>query len=412
MKLFRKIKTKGLRGIAHAIVCRLSNAVNIMAYYFYLQTDMNQNLIIFESEGDMSDNSFALYYYMKNNNLLEKKEVVWLVSCDYNKIEKQYANVQFFHKYPERIEIKRSKALATAKYYIFDHSNVYDKLRKRNGFKIIYLTHGCTFKKATNIDQYENNADEVYYTGKLYTYSMERFCCCRRDIMSDIGYPRNDFLFGKLQDKQISFIEKYALKKYKKTILWMPTFRKSINKDLSEDYFNNFTGLPILESEEDLYEFNALLSTENLMCIFKIHHLQVELPAFKTSLSNVLIVNDDMLSAEGLQLYQMVRITDYLITDYSSIGNDYMLMDKPIIYTLDDYEQYRDSRGFSIDDPAQYFIGEHVVNKEQLFVAVIDAGNGIDKYKKERNDLLPLAHTYRDGHSSKRIVERLGLNKT
>ena len=409
MKVLLKLKDKGLYGIIHWITYHIANAINITAYNLYLKSPIDQKLLIFESEGDMSDNSYALFDYMRRNGLLKGYRIVWLISGNKDIYERRYDELTFYTKYPERIDIKRSKALATARYYIFDHSNVYDNLRKRNGFKNIYLTHGCTFKASTNADQYENNADEVYYTGKLYTHPMEKFCCCKKEVMFDVGYPRNDFLLDVVQDIQNDFLNKHSLNRFKKIALWMPTFRKSKNKYLSEEYFDNITGLPILESEKDLCEFNEILKSENIVCIFKIHHLQAELTAFNTFFSNLLIIKDEMLSEDGIQLYQMVRITDFLITDYSSIGNDYLLMDKPIIYTLDDYEQYRKSRGFSVEDPAKYFVGEHVIDKQQLFTAVIDAGNDIDRYKKERNELLPLAHTYQDGNASKRISERLGL---
>ena len=102
-------------------------------------------------------------------------------------------------------------------------------------------------------------------------------------------------------------------------------------------------------------------------------------------------------------------LTDVLITDYSSISTDYVLLNKPIIYTLDDYEEYKNSRGFSIDDPKQYFVGYHVHNKEELFVAIGDCADGLDIYLNERNKMLPQMHTHVDGNASKRILDHLGI---
>lgn len=86
-----------------------------------------------------------------------------------------------------------------------------------------------------------------------------------------------------------------------------------------------------------------------------------------------------------------------------------MLLDRPMVFTLDDYEAYRSSRGFSIDDPAQFFPGHHVYNKEQLFEAISDIAEGKDLYKGERNKLLPIMHKYQDGNSCKRIIDYIGL---
>ena len=122
-------------------------------------------------------------------------------------------------------------------------------------------------------------------------------------------------------------------------------------------------------------------------------------------------MNDDDVSSNGLQLYQIIALTDALITDYSSISNDYLLLDRPMIFTLDDYEEYRSSRGFSVDDPAQYFPGHHVYNEEEFFKAIEDISNDLDYYKEKRHELLPIMHKNQDGNSSERIIEHIGLCK-
>ena len=84
-------------------------------------------------------------------------------------------------------------------------------------------------------------------------------------------------------------------------------------------------------------------------------------------------------------------------------------MDKPMIFTLDDYETYRSSRGFSVDDPAQYFIGHHVYTKDELLGAIRELADGYDYYKEERKKILPIMHKYQDGNSCKRIADYVGL---
>lgn len=414
MGIVKKIREHGIRNSVDIILkYRIFPLINKIIYYICWIAPINKNLIVMESEGDLSDNAYAFYDYMSHNGFLKKYKVVWLVddlgNAKKNGRDNCFENTEFAIKVPTNIQPKRSFYLATCKWYIYDHCNLYDGLQKRKEFTIIYITHGCGYKSPTVNKYYRNNADEVYYTGKHFFHSMKVFCCCDESVMFDIGYPRNDYLLGNVCKKQELFAEKYHFTEYKKIALWMPTFRRSKRKDLSEEYFNSITGLPVLETEDDLKDFDKLLKAENILCIIKIHHLQAEVPAFSSPFNNIILLKDEMLQDDGIQLYQMVRLTDFLITDYSSIGNDYMLMDKPIIYILDDYEEYIKSRGFSIEDPAQYFIGEHVVNVCELFDAVIRVGNGEDRYKEERNKLLPSIHTYQDAFSSKRIAQRMGF---
>lgn len=58
--------------------------------------------------------------------------------------------------------------------------------------------------------------------------------------------------------------------------------------------------------------------------------------------------------------------SDALITDYSSVCVDYLIVDKPIAYTLDDYEVYKQTRGFVFEDPHEYMPGHHLYRFSDL----------------------------------------------
>ncbi len=49
---------------------------------------------------------------------------------------------------------------------------------------------------------------------------------------------------------------------------------------------------------------------------------------------------------EGLQLYEFIHCADALVSDYSSVAIDYLLLDRPLGFTLDDYKEYTQSRGW------------------------------------------------------------------
>lgn len=64
-----------------------------------------------------------------------------------------------------------------------------------------------------------------------------------------------------------------------------------------------------------------------------------------------------------------------------------------------------------MEDPIQYFPGHHVYNKTELFDAVQRVLFGKDLYKKEREETCSLLHKFKDGNSSQRILDYIGIKK-
>ena len=410
MKIADKIKVYGGWGSFLKIPSFVRHTTiklyNTVFFRRYEKLPIDDYSIVLESEGDCSDNTYALFDYMKKNGYVGKYRITWLVDCPEN--FKNEENVQYVQKKIRDCFVKETiKRLRTCKWYIYDHCDVL-KDKKREGQKIIFLTHGAGFKAASlGIDSCY--ADTIYTLSPFFYRRVSDWCGCKVEAMKDLGFPRLDFFFKELSETQIQFRKKYELESYKTVFLWMPTFRTSKNKFFSEDYFSSETGLPILYKKKELDELNEMMRMNGSVCFFKVHHLQADLDAFKEKYSNIIILTDEDLRQSNLQLYQFIGVTSCLITDYSSISTDYMLLDRPMIYTMDDYEEYKNSRGFSVEDPAQYFAGYHVYDKNQLTQAIQEVASGIDVYKEERKKVLPLFHSHIDGNSSARIVNDIGL---
>ncbi len=406
---FRKLKEKGLKKVIQIVIWKINDSINQAFIYIFRKFSLINELIVFESEGDYTDNSQALYQYMLDHGYLKKYKVVWLVDNIKNfRKKKQFENTWFCCKQLGSLHIDTSYYLARCQYYIYDHNNLLEHIKKRTGQRIICLWHGGPFKAGTR-NSPDMTVDEGYATGTLFKKGSSIFIGCTEHKIYDIGYPRNDYLFQAFNKQQVKFVTRNQLRNYDKVILWMPTFRKSMSHSISENYFKNETGLPILAFEEDLIDFNQQLKELNVFCVFKVHHLQAELPIFKKQYTNLLILKDEMIAKANLQLYQIIPMADILITDYSSIFADFLLLDRPIIFTLDDYEEYRKSRGFIFDNPIQYFAGEHVYNQGELYDAVNRLLNEHDNFLLERRKILPQMHTYTDGNASKRILDHLKI---
>lgn len=414
-KIKKKIKEEGLSWIPTSIKNHSYIWLNRRYFNHYKKVlPIQDNLIVLESQGDLSDNAWALYEYMKNNGYLEKYHVIWLVDNLVEARRNHWPNTEFLEKNIEgKPNAHWAKALATCKWFIYDHCGMIAPFVKRPEQQVIYLSHGCGYKASKGGDPTSNPTrdDMVTVTGPLAADYMSEFWSEPIEKMNITGYPRLDYFFKDNDGVAKKINDRWHFDTYKKVIYWMPTFRQSVAKQISEDYINNQTGLPIFETEDSLKHFSDYLKKHDLLMVFKLHHLQASLPVFKKHFDNILIVHDEDLRDMGIQLYQFIPFADVMISDYSSITVDYLLLDRPMIFTLDDYEQYEKSRGLYPKNAIDYMKGYHVYSQEELQNSLTEIISGVDKYKSERHNIMSEYHTYVDGNSSARVLKLIGVEK-
>lgn len=405
MKIIAKIKKDGFFSTVNHLFKVAAAKINKLAFDIARRFPVKDNYIVFESSPDLSDNAYALYDYLRKNGRLDGYKVIWLVNHPEN-----YKNTRsqiYLRKGWGKLEIRAYIAAAICKYYIFDHNCIITK--KRDCQCVLYLSHGMAFKKTKGISNPAENFSYIVTHGNMASDITMNYYNVKPSMLLELGYPRNDYLFEKNDEVKNIFENEYHFSKYSKVILWMPTFRKSYSESISEDYINNSTGLPLFNTYEDLLDFNEFLKGENVLLILKLHHLQADMPVFSKKFSNLLILKDEDLQRLNVQLYQFIALTHALITDYSSVFVSYLLLDRPIIYTLDDYDEYNKSRGFSVDNMKQYLCGDHIYDIAQLKTAVANVVSGKDNYQEERRRTVNIFYNYPDNKSSQRIADFLNL---
>ena len=159
--------------------------------------------------------------------------------------------------------------------------------------------------------------------------------------MLQLGYPRCDFLNASIEEimyhiKNHEPKEMYnlvvSLEKYHKVYIYMPTFR-----DDQHDF--------IAKSGIDFYQFNKLLQKRNELLILKLH------PATRLKNNHFEDFSNIVQLDKSLDIYPILPFTNVLITDYSSIYYDYILMPgKEVILFPFDYDEYkRNSRDLAFD---------------------------------------------------------------
>lgn len=224
-----------------------------------------------------------------------------------------------------------------------------------------------------------------------------------KDKLIYFGFPRNDYLL----EENDSF-EKLNLTQYDKVIFWLPTFRQR-NDNAKNKKVNNFemknhgTGIPSIETEEDIKKVNDYLKDNNCLLILKPHPVQDMSSVKKEKLSNFYIMNDDTLKENNIQLYMLLGKCDAMITDYSSVYYDYLLTDKPIGLTIGDIDEYTSKRGFVYKQPLDILKGEYINNTDDLIRFIDNVKNENDIAKEERTKVKNMIHTVQDGSSTKAV---------
>ncbi|MDD6327403.1 MAG: CDP-glycerol glycerophosphotransferase family protein [Lachnospiraceae bacterium] len=411
MSILSKMKEKGFIGTIVAGVYFMNTLLNRLLFNICKLFPLRKKVIVFESESDFTDNGYALYSYMLAHDYMKKYKAVWLVDNLKEFRDVSYENTLFCHKQDIYLSIKRSYYLATAKYYLFDHNLVIGKYKRRKGQTTVYISHGSGFKMAKGSMGCDLNKylDWHIVTGPVAADYESYYWNNRMEGLKDFGVPRNDLLYNDMTEVKKKIDAAFHFSDYKKVILWMPTFRKSRNAEISEEYVNTETSLPLLETMQSLNDFNEFLAKNNALMILKVHHLSADLPIYKETYSNILILHNENIAQLGIQLYEFVACTDILLTDYSSISIDYLLLDRPMVFTLDDYEQYAASRGLYPDNARDYMPGYHVYSIDELKQAFTELFRDEDNYKEQRKKTRAEYHTYCDGNAGQRLIDFLGI---
>ena len=140
------------------------------------------------------------------------------------------------------------------------------------------------------------------------------------------------------------------------------------------------------------------------------HPFQTEYGIPFDSFSNIKEINNQIFDNADVPMYKFVALTDALISDYSSIGVDYLIVNRPIAFTLDDFEEYKKTRGFIIEDPRIYMPGHHLYTFKELKGFLSDIIDGKDSYKEQREQVLSDLITPSDNYCES-ILDKLGIKK-
>lgn len=382
-----------------------------------------ENIVVFRSgphitsyiKGmDFTDNARALFEYMLAKEYNKKYELVWFVKNP-SEFERYniYENVKFL---PLEWSVSESeeerqqyyRALCLAKYIFF--TDAYGIARNCRDDQVrVQLWHGCGYKTRLNFQPCEKRYEYTTVSSDLYGEIHSELFGLRKDQMLVTGYPKQDWLFN---CDGVDFVSELSFPSAKKYIFWLPTYRQAADVLSQNNGYevNPQTGLPVVDTMDRMKELNQILVADDSVLIIKLHPFQKSERISGLNFSNIVLLDNDKLFEADIQVNQLLSVADALISDYSSVAIDYLLLDRPMAFLLDDVEEYENARGFIFDNIRDYLPGKEVYSFKELCEFVSEIGNGIDSSSEKRRKLMPVLNKYSDGKSSERILNALKID--
>jgi len=122
---------------------------------------------------------------------------------------------------------------------------------------------------------------------------------------------------------------------------------------------------------------------------------------------NFMLLTNSKLQEKQYDIYDILGSIDILITDYSSIYFDYLLINRPILFMPVDLEEYSKKRGFVLEPYEFWTPGPKVTTIEKLVEELNIFIQNPDYYIEERKLINSLVNTYNDDHSCERVWESI-----
>lgn len=365
------------------------------------------NILTFECENDMQDNARALYEYLYANGYQKRYMMVWVVK-DVEYCQKRYTRkrVRFITRNTTNVyeKIVFNYYISRTKFFFFTHPYWLKDWKK--GQTVLHLCHGAPPFKGRDINRKGRLGSAFNYILAPSKHVVPWECDfwgCNEDQAIILGAPRNDWVFqGDYQKFLNIFIDK---KDNEKVIMVMPTFRQTKGW-VDSEVVDRFS-LNVVETLKEMEELNSMLSSSGVHILVKIHPLQNLDVIDKTNYSHIHYLSNADMYAQDVSVDELMGCCDAIITDFSSVYMEFLLLDRPVAFFINSTIDYK--RSYIMDNPEDYMPGEKISNFDELKLFITHLVNGEDNYVQERKRINDLINTYQDNQNCKRLAEYLSL---
>ena len=191
---------------------------------------------------------------------------------------------------------------------------------KKFGYQTIGVKSGSD-EKTAKIMCMHKNYDYVLAPSKVTAKLYEQAFNVTEDKIKYIGMPRIDYILENDEVQKQKIYEMYPILKQKQNIVYVPTYRKGEKTELDE-----------LVEKIDTSKYNLII---------KLHPLDLKEYNYKEK--------EGVIYEQKCKTYDLLKIADKIITDYSSLSIESSLLEKPIYFYTYDLEKYEKDNGINFD---------------------------------------------------------------
>jgi len=339
-----------------------------------------------------TDNSAVFHKYLINAH--PEIKVYWVANKDCRDIEKITATGPILYKRT----LKLFFYLVLAEVFIISHSKSdiypYNAKMFENVVKV-HLGHGVNgFKLISRKGKFKtlNQDFNIFIANSDYEKSLIKTWNVDSEKIMVTGSPRNDQLFRIQIDK----------KKSEKVILYSPTRREWINNDKYE--FESFkTDLANMIHNKKLDK----LLTQHGYRIYLFLHIDLH-KYYETLIRDCNALSFVKLPL-NIDLQEYIVLSDLLITDYSSVAWDFILLEKPVIFYQFDLNLFEKHRGSYINMRSDLF-GPSAYNIDSLTKIIrghLDHNSIMREYKSKMTEWREKMFTYYDQNNCERVASEI-----
>ena len=326
--------------------------IHFIIIYFFIKLFTRQKKQVYLLSRQF--NSPSINYQMIIDEL-DKKKIPYKVKCkkvntsinDSVRTQGNYSNTKgfisklfgslkdsagyYFSLYGQMVSIAQSKVV------IVDGYNLpVSLLKHKKGAKVIQQWHALGaikkfgYQSVGKVDGINPDVAKILKMHEGYDYVIsgsegmnkyfaEAFNVDESKILA-IGTPIVDFLKTQNKKEEKRILKKYPQLKNKINVLYSPTFRNKKNYSYDDIIKNT-----------DFDKVNLIIT----------NHSKVEETAHDDRVINV--------DSKEFSTFDIMKLCDYVITDYSALMIDASIINKKILLYLYDYEQYNEENGVNIN---------------------------------------------------------------